>query len=405
VSILKLGRVGVDFMLDSPESEQWNGQSVALTGRLRGTTTANLLAIREQLLGYDNNLDEPIIPVVSDDDPSLTGYYRIGSIAVSAPSGSLSSRWLPMSLQLDRVKSAVAPIVEARLLMAPRYTGATVTYWHAVPSAALGYEPMGTAANGVAQFPRLASVMVFGSPLASARQRFQLPPANWYDGAALLSVNGNVIVGRQCPNTPGSWSLTNGELTISPTTDTGNIGIRVAALGGALTAANVDVWSWSGSAYGKFAATPNRITILRNDPAAVSIRLGWDNTSGYIGQSQTLDVTLRRGARMAECRFVDIVRTTPLTLAVGLAPMAAASSVVMNQAIKAASGSDPYVLATPETAISDTTNGALRGSAGSQTFRFGVGYQFQSAVTPNLAADMASQYFAAGGETVAVVGR
>lgn len=137
-----------------------------------------------------------------------------------------------------------------------------------------------------------------------ARPTWYLSPVDWYDGAASLTVGGKLVIGRQVANSPTSWVLSNGIVRIT------------GGAGGSLTTE-----LWSGTAWGNAGSAwrigrkigtgpytidplgaPHTITVLRNDPTCVTIRLAYDAAALVPGSRFVVhvDFTLRRGASVIE---------------------------------------------------------------------------------------------------------
>lgn len=137
---------------------------------------------------------------------------------------------------------------------------------------------------------------------------FRLDPADFYDGAATLTLDGHVVTGRQIPNDPDGWVLSNGRFEVRPKAGETAVEIRQFASG---------VWSaWQSIAFraqpdsidavlwlglNSF-SDPHAMTVLRNSPECVIIRLHttFAFTTGslptlYYELMGTVDLSLRRG--------------------------------------------------------------------------------------------------------------
>lgn len=210
MSGVQIGRVGGDLEVQSVASESWDGGRVTVALVLRAATLADLLALREQVLGLADNPDEPVVPVIVDGDDRLTGFYTVGSVSVEDPAGAHAFLQLSGSVQLERVSGASAPLIEARTVFAQRSGSYTATSWQAVSGTAAGYSAGGTVTDATRSTDTGLVRVLTGATLATARPQWWQSPDSWYDGASSLLV-GSVDASSQ----PGStlFSFTGGSQT------------------------------------------------------------------------------------------------------------------------------------------------------------------------------------------------
>ena len=204
---------------------------------------------------------------------------------------------------------AVRVFFLACVLVAGLYGAATasrrILFVQALPAAVMGYE------NGVIT-PTVETVATADGSLAlftdaanelfDARAEFYLPPASWYVGAATLTIGGKLTVGTQVPNDPDGWVLSNGIIRLSGVTSSGEI--KLEHWSGTAWVGDGSYWfgQYGGGAQPLLTAAPLAITVLRNDPACVTIRLAYDAASIVTNArfAVTVDVSLRRGGTSAE---------------------------------------------------------------------------------------------------------
>lgn len=156
---------------------------------------------------------------------------------------------------------------------------------------------------------------------------FYCPAEHHYEGAVDLRVNEitgvwEVITGRQMENQPGNWLLGNGKFEIRraypedvPLEGAFALSYRRFISGGAWDSWQTVVLGRSNIATGRGSdadslKVPEVITILRNTPEAVTIRLmsAYENTDGSLVPT-TADITLRRGDGYASIELASVVST------------------------------------------------------------------------------------------------
>ena len=302
-STVQVGRVSVSLEV-AVEAAVYRGDALRLSCYCDGTAT-HMYAIIEGLCAYAASTDESVVPVTFDTPLAhLTGFYRVGDVSVDQAMPDRSD----LTLDLERVQGYTAPLFESIVLGGKRSgvaAGVTAEAWQALPAAVMGYE------NGVIT-PTVETVATADGNLTlftdavnklfNARVEFYLPPASWYVGAATLTVGGNLIVGRQCQNDPDGWVISNGIIRLSGVANAG--AIKLEHWSGAAWVGDGSYWfgQYGGGAQPLLTAAPLAITVLRNDPACVTIRLAYDAASIVTNArfAVNVDVSLRRGATSAE---------------------------------------------------------------------------------------------------------
>ena len=175
------------------------------------------------------------------------------------------------------------------------------------------------AATGAASGPWVyqaagAPTVIADLPSDSCFAQFQCPPAAHYEGAATLTfariAELDVAVGRQINNDPAGWVLGNGEFEIRPDFGT-ELGFEFRTFdSGSATwrdwetfviQSKTDTYLGYAGILSAF-PPPTSIAVLRNRPAAVTIRLMTTftpNTANPVPNTQVspvnIDITLRRG--------------------------------------------------------------------------------------------------------------
>ena len=258
----------------------------------------------EQFAAYVDSADETFVPVRFVGPTAWDGFYRVTDVRASAS----PSKLLGLSVSLERVRGFAAPIFESVVLGSKRsgvIAGVTPTAWHGVPATAVGYETGVLTPTRSVLSGETGDVQVFSEAtnhLFNARPMWFLNPADWYDGAAELTVAGHVVTGRQVRNAPADWVLSNGLVRFSGRADGAVVSERWDATGQVWTDSGAWSVTRSSSAIGPLGAA-HTLTVLRNDPACVTVRLAYDAASNVAGSRFVvyLDVSLRRGSTVAEC--------------------------------------------------------------------------------------------------------
>ena len=257
----------------------------------------------EQFAAYVDSADETFVPVRFVGPTAWDGFYRVTDVQASAS----QSKLLGLSVSLERVRGFAAPIFESVVLGSKRATsGASVTplAWHAVPATAVGYET-GVLTPSRSTLPsETGDVQIFSEAtnhLFNARPTWFLNPADWYDGASELTVAGHVVTGRQVRNAPAGWVLSNGLVRFVGLADGG---IRSERWDGAAWS-SPGVWRLNRTLTGSNSnpvGAPHTLTVLRNDPACVTIRVAYDAAALVPGSRFVvfLDLSLRRGSTVVE---------------------------------------------------------------------------------------------------------
>lgn len=302
---LRIGRIGRDVPQDGLARWDSRGGRVSAEFVVPVGPMERAVAVRQQVLGLLDS-DENVVPIMWEADPSINGVYRVLDADIVPDRAAYLVGSLRASLTLERVQGFAAPLLESRLSGYPRAGLESVFSrpWHGVPAAVKGYE---TNVLTPAQHVRRAeggdvAVLFMGDfEYYDASPQYFLSSEDWYTGAATLTVNGAEIVGTEPVNAPDGWVLSNGIIRLI-----GQPGgwFRTERWNGS-TWGDPGDWSFCRRVdYANIPALepPHALTVLRNGPESVVIRLTTDaasNVSGYRFQV-TVDIDLRRGALMAD---------------------------------------------------------------------------------------------------------
>lgn len=430
---VSIGRFGLDLTTPVLASVEASGRTLRLSGYLKAASLAAGLTLRQQLLGLVGNPDEPVVPVVSTVDSSLNGFYRVLSadVTMAASGADYSNFVLPWSAELERAASGYNPLIERTLIAALRtnahsITATNIVAFFGMPAAAQAAQDIATYFSGTSLTGADGALRFYydSNPGASVYVNgFALNPgtaiatAGYYDNAAKLESkwadNSNYypVVGRDVParvssaiRTGHDWRLSNGLVRVAPSVTTGALNC-----GCDLSVSHYDGSQWDTAKRYTFtlATVPlasalqfTQFTVLRNDPAAVSIRLSVEVSN----LAWLLDLTLRRGSRFVECRW-----TLSTAGAVVVAVSTVEAATALTGGIRATSNDaagNRYVLAGAQATTNDLTNGSITsGSVTSYDFMIGSEVGGSGAGGMETAQNQIYQYMCAQSETYRIVGR
>ena len=283
-----------------------------VSGKLAGTPDEVVHAL-QQLRALEDPAGETVVPVVVTPCalahlPIVSGFYRVTQVDLSMVA--LKYDRAEVGISLKRVQGYTAPLLEAVVIGGQRATSpagqVVARAWHAVPAAAAGYETGTQTPTDYVLQSASGPISVFTTPTGThffdSRPQWFLPPDAWYAGAATLRVGGRTVVGRQVQNLPGDWQIDNGL-------------IRATGGPGAVTLQRWDGASWVGAAQWHIArgrgggvdplTAPHTLTVIRNDPACVTIRCAYDAAAIISGSRFVVhvDYSLRRGSTVMDVRL------------------------------------------------------------------------------------------------------
>lgn len=439
VGTVSIGRAGLDsgVTIEDPQTQEINGGQITWAGFLASTSLAGAKALRQQLLGYVDNPDELWVPVVCSWDPSLTGFYRVLSASVGGiPGVSYTTQSadlqynFPYSVTVEQVPGYAKPNMESLLVGALRTNVSAIT---ATNMTAFLLAPAGTGAGaGFGSFTTENRTSADGAdvfyslanPTLPATFQFALDPveptgtseSGWFQSSAKLesqALDGTTyrtMVGRNVPYRTAitslghDWRLSNGYVRVAPAVITGgsNPGLD-------LTVSHWDGTAWDTAVRYTFtinavayaaASQYGQVAVLRNDPACVSIRL----SVAISNLAYILDLTLRRGSRVVECRWS---LSTAAVIIVARAANEAATAITggIRATANDASG-NRYVMAAAQAVTNDLVNGKLTsGSVTALDFMLGSEVAGSGATGQATAQNQIYQWICAQSETYRLVGR
>lgn len=435
-----VGRFGRDVTTPVVSSVDVQGRTVRLAGFSLASSLADAKVLRQQLTGLMDNPDEPVVPVASN-DTSLNGWYRVVEARMSgdAEGGDYLSRVFPWQVTLERAAPGYVPLVEQTLVAALRTNGhsiakSSVQALFAVPSgsmlgASLAVFPFSGDFAWADDGSRLLRY-VDDNPSTTYVHSWLMHPDDthgffngFYQGAAKVESKWSdastyrTVVGRHMPGRPGAdvwpghdWRLSNGLLRVAPAQTTGAGGegcdLTVSAWDSVAGAWDTSIRftlsvSNDGSTWGDLNTTAiSAATVLRNDAAAVSLRLTISSDS----EPRFVDLTLRRGATFVECREAGILQWRRVKRS------STSAATALTGGIRATSNDaagNRWVLAGAQATTNDLTNGSISSTSSGYAYDFMIGVELDgsSATGNGTAQNLVYQFMCAQAETLRVIGR
>lgn len=419
MSNLIIGRIGVDLDLDPSRltiQSSERGHVLTIEGEVALPTPEDSVVLRNQLAGLSEN-SVALVPITFSEDSSIDGYYTVRNVRLDMREASMSG-YYPFRLYADRVGSDGMVALESKLTVGLRANNHSITpgepFW-AIPQDAtpasysewFGSEPDSAIDRDVDD--PVATVMSVGLEVPSTAKSvvYGLEAAMFNGGAAKLETgpdlnNLSVVAGLDCENTPLSWRVSNGMIRCRSIVE-GNYG-RVYI-------EHYDGTSWvSGKTWSLYTNTStivgewNFISVIRNDPAAVTIRTV--SRQGDHTKPVYLDITLRRGSRFVEFR-ASVDRNAPATTW-RIVPGTTASSLITGGLRATSNDGDGnrQVHGTSKSFTYNLTTGMLQ-VASTTTFDYFIGSEIggSGAQAGDQSADLVKQYMGFLTETIGPVMR
>lgn len=381
-----VGRLGIDVAVDDVTSWSESGDTVSVGLELTGSTQTELKQQRARLLALQDNPDELVVPVTWTEDDTVDGYYYVVSASCPLTASALTALQATASLSLRKVQGYQAPRFESRTVGALRQNSSSITtsntqpFW-AIPSSASGFDGLNESQVDEQALTGDGVTMRYFTTNGANRNElfdmalsFFIPPANFYDGAARVEVESVPVIGTQVQNEPTSWTITNDLIRVSTGSTAGEFDFEY-----------YDGTTWQTKTFRLYEETsgsnvlgnhPHTLTVLRNGPEIVSVRLAVEGDStGTIGDkwAYTVDFSIRRGSRILEGYF----NNNNINGNWGVELATAEAGTDITGAIRATANDangDRYLLFFPHTYTADTTQGGVHCSTGNQRtdMQFGV---------------------------------
>lgn len=417
---LTIGRIGLEVDLNHPaewtETRSIDSREFVVRGFLKdGTSTAQTKYLRTELLEQQGSL----IAVTYSLDEHFDGYYVLSQSRVeSVPATYLRRGLIPYEVTLIRLGGW------GRTEFQSNVTGTALENDHdldegdvrpfiAPPS---GHAVFDWDVGGLVAQTRSTTdgnVTVFGCSSGGFVNdaNWGVAPANYYKGSAKLYVNDLLRAGKDVPNDPADWVVTNGIVRIRPETSGGNNTGRLLfdLWGGSAWESEKD-WKIYNSEVGEL-TTFDFFSVDRNDPECVTVRLAAEG--GASSAKDSISIQLRRGSAFASVVYqrtrettgtLQIIRDTN-EAGTSFTPTGASGAVGL-RATSNDAGGNRYVIMSPQSTTLHTTEGGLS-VVDATIFKCAIGFEIggSGADARNTAEYLGLQYHGFLSETVRGVWR
>lgn len=391
------------------------GRQSTITGRF-ARSGVNAFAVGvQQLLGLLNLTDEDAVPVIPSQDTTRTGFFRITGGSIDMDPAALNRQSVPIRLELASLPDRYSPLIESRVYGTLRSNahsvaiGTTVPWW-ATPADATQDYVAGTTATRAGETGTVkVAYNTSGATYYDDRFLWQCLASDWMDGAAIVEVTDGSSWYRLPGNRTATlvalgWRVNNGQMRFSAGS-AGSLSVEHYFSGAWTTAKSYKItYGSAGTAIGDWKS----FSILRNDPACVTVLLTAELSSTYPAQVNVY-LTVRRGAYWIDGLAVKSSRLTATTgtgLGVFCSTVEAAATHTsgIHANIADAAGTK-YILTTSLAKTNDLTNGGLYVAYTSQTLPFMIGREPGSASGPDTYTNQVWSWFAPTDETVRFVRR
>lgn len=415
---------------DDADSVTVNGDQVEFVVDPEVFTAAEAMAVRQQVAGLKNNMDEPVVPVTWSADPRLDGFYRVlDAPVVSTPTTMTTGLLQPVKVTLQRVPGAANPWFEVTTQSLVRTNPHSIT----APSTVIAYGPAVDVQNEdlVDLYPDLSSasgltrklsngydlrLYRLAAPTGLSSFRFAGRAAVYNMGRAQLevqypglstwfAVTGKQIYDIGATATNGApisaWRLTNGIVRLTSVTAYNGAGTFEVWDNAAAAWESTSIWFHNGTSnYGGPGNLGVRSqvrcpVILRNSPEEVVIKI----QTARIAETWTI----QRGAHLVVCHAYDPRGTDQYGIGFSQASGVAGTNVSpvagvagIRESSNNASG-NRMVFACDKTITTNTSNTYLYPSSPTTSVSLMVGVELggSGAGGGNTAAELINQFIGA----------
>lgn len=376
-------------------------RTLSLSGQesFPAATTTTLVALQARhadILG----LTGAFVPVIFGDKTDLNGYYRVASAGADAINWNGETATADWTLALERAGADTEVDVESRLTGGVRVNNfsAVGSRWHAPPIGHDSYwSGTGSTPSVVTRTGADGAMTVYLGLPTPCIPRYDCPVGSYLNGRTRFTdTNGIERTGISFPTTATGWTLHNALVRVTPIASLGILSVD-AWTGGAWQAKNWDI-----QLGGVSVGAPKTVSLLRNEPEIIVLRLLWSRSPGRV----TADITLRRGSRFAEL-YVQAEVAATLKIVRGTTEIGASGGSGAYVTANANDGAgNRYIVGSALTNTADTAIGGISRAATTTLDAFvGVVAGGSGAVSGDLAADLFNQYCSAAAELVQAVRR
>lgn len=432
---LTIGRAGTECGLLVPEEISVDGRSLSIDGYatvdLSHEQLVDLFTIRDQLAGLGDNPDERWAPLAWSDQPEFDGIWEVISVDVDMDNTSVNTGKVEFGIELLAPQSRVAPSTEVITVAGLRVNDNGILSckaYQGIPSEARQYydgistpTEIGISESGVQRWCDDGGTLGVGivrlyqlpDPPLSTSSRFTIPPAFWYRGGCRVTYedlegNRRSLVGTQFPAGVdlSTIRIENGIMRAGVASGSeefyGGTGRVITEMFVKEDDEAEGVWDMHRCILGQLVALPfytdmgdpledwpiwmqtvQAVTAIRNGPEQVTVRVVFESAPSGIPAElttvdrSTLDLTLRRGQMIVECRWLSDVASLKGVSYEVMSPPATLTDVLggaIGHPIYGMSELSRWLILTPqeyEDPDSDVRLGLVDPSKG---FSFGLGH-------------------------------
>jgi hypothetical protein len=303
---LTIGRLTLTESPESASKAAAGARTLSVAGQeASAALAASQAAARDRaegLVAYDGQT----VPVQFTANSHLNGWYQVSSPEVDETTWveQTAIRW---KCDLQRIGFDAEVEIESRLIGGNRShaSSAVAEIWHAPSIGHDSYMVGATSPGYVSRNATDGNVIVYRGLPSGSNPRWGVTSENYLAGAASVTVNGVLRTGTTCSDTPASWQLSNGLIRVEPRTSTGTLLVTSYLTSSWGTPKVFDLKRGTTSL-----GPAQHVTILRNDPCEVLIRLTWDHAPGRT----TADLSLKRGSRFVGVYVTQYTASSPLRI-------------------------------------------------------------------------------------------
>jgi hypothetical protein len=426
MAVFRIGRLFSDYDVDIL-SATMAGDRLTVAGDvvLSGSTRADAgKAVREQIVAMKDNRDERFVAVQWSQDTTINGYFNIVDIRCDMGQMHLTDGLLKWTADLQRVSgSQYAPIesqcqwqllTNSRSVTSGTFTGLAIPQF-GIPGSAFEIGPTSGTVSGAQSTIAGPTTLGtgFGTILtttnvtvpANGIMGWTTDPTTYYYGGCLVTTDFGTatdqqVFGRRADSST-NWMVSNGMVRFFIENSNQTLTVEL----------------WDGSAWRQINATNyrfqsggttiqyNTMTILRNSPECVSVRLAHTVSSTKL--RVYVDLSILRGSYMVY-GYMSVPPTSstwPSSATMGIQTTASIASSAITGGFSATSADangDKFLIVTGAPACTDTlATGRTVTSAATTSLSFGISGSTGGVSLQN----QAYEFFARRSEKTVVVAR
>ena len=389
---LQLGRIPLRETFSVSESGG-DGRTLDLEGQesYPPLTRAQVVARHD---GINALIAGQCIPVTFTDKPERNGYYAVKSASSTYTeylSDMVTADW---KVSLDRIGSDSETDLQSRLTGAVRLNDFSLTgeRWHAPPIGHYAYYTGSSNPTAMTRTGADGAMTVYRSVPSAVSPRWGCAPTAYLVGRVkVTTTSSQEVYGADVPLAATGWALSNGLVNVTPSASA-SFDVQAYTSG----AYHSKLWNVSVAGSASSITSWDAATLLRNDPEMCIVRLVKSQSPGRA----TLDLTLRRGARIVE-GYLQI--GTAATLAAYRSSLETNTSFAASGYVTATGNdadSNRFAAGSARTFTAHTNGGVVKSAATALDFWIGVAAGGGSAVSGDAATDLRNQYISCMPESV-----